>query len=265
MKDVRGALLCGSGRFEYLEAALISALALRQHEPDLAITVLSDLPGLHRVRGEDVGIAMRFVSPGISPASDAFASRWIKTRLASLSPYCQSLYVDADMLAMQPLGDLWQVLDRAPMALVPDRLPSVSLCDHVAHEEKMYTLAAVGGDATHFNSGLILWRSEPATDCLFEHWHQQWRRFARQDQLALVRAISGSKIQVESLPSSYNISPRDARGRSVHFLHRWGGTVERGVFRRFAAALLPAVVADAQMRLEQFRDTLVSSAGSLAG
>jgi DNA-binding transcriptional LysR family regulator len=154
------------------------------------------------------------------------------------------------MLAMQPLGDLWQVLDRAPMALVPDRLPSVSLCDHVAHEEKMYTLAAVGGDATHFNSGLILWRSEPATDCLFEHWHQQWRRFARQDQLALVRAIASTGIQVAVLPSSYNTSPRDARGKPVHLLHCWGDKVQRGIFRRFAAVHCPAAVQEAQRRLQ---------------
>jgi hypothetical protein len=249
----RGALFCGSGSFDYLEAALISALALRQHEPGLPITVLSDLPSLDCIDIEDTGITMRLVGPGVAPGSKAFASRSIKTRLAMLTPYRESLYIDADMLAMQPLGDLWQVLDRAPMGLVRDRLPLVSLCDHVAEEEKLCTLNAVGGEATHFNSGLILWRSEPATECLFTHWHQQWCRFARQDQLALVRAISSSRIKVETLPSSYNISPRDARGRQVHFLHRWGGTVERGIFRRFARALLPAVVADAQKRLYPFR------------
>jgi hypothetical protein len=51
-----------------------------------------------------------------------------------------------------------------------------------------------------------LWRSEQATDSLFDHWHQQWCRFSRQDQLALVRAICNSEIQVETLPDSYNMS-----------------------------------------------------------
>ena len=265
MKADRGALFCGSGSFNYLEAAFISALALRQHEPDLPITVFSDLPGLNSVNLEDTCITICLVSPQVAPGSDAFASRWIKTRLAKLSPYCNSLYVDADMLAMQPLGDLWRVLDRAPIGLVRDRLPLVSLCDHVAHEEKILTLDAVGGDATHFNSGLILWRSDQATDSLFDHWHQQWCRFARQDQLALVRAIFSSEIQVETLPDSYNLSPRDARGREVYFLHRWGGTVERGIFRRFAAARLPVVVADAQKRLELFKHLLMSGAGCHSG
>jgi hypothetical protein len=70
---------------------------------------------------------------------------------------------------------------------------------------------------------------------------------------------------VETLPNSYNLSPRDARGRPVHFLHRWGGTVERGIFRRFAAARLPAVVADAQKRLEFFKHLLISGAGCHSG
>jgi hypothetical protein len=265
MKADRGALFCGSGSFNYLEAALISALALRKHEPDLPITVFSDLPGLDYINLEDTSIAICLVLPEVEPGSNTFSSRWVKTRLAKLSPYCNSLYVDADMLAMQPLGDLWQVLDRAPIGLVRDRLPLVSLCDHVAQEEKTLTLDAVGGDATHFNSGLILWRSEQATDSLFDHWHQQWRRFSRQDQLALVRAIFSSEVQVEILPNSYNLSPRDARGRQVHFLHRWGGTVERGIFRRFAAARLPDVAADAHRRLELLKQLLMGTPGCQPG
>jgi hypothetical protein len=261
MKAEQGALFCGCSSYNYLEAALISAFALRRHEPDLPITVFSDLPGLDRVELVGTGIALVLVAPKVAPESSAFASRWVKTSLALLSPYSQSLYVDADMLAMQPLGPLWRVLNRAPIGLVRDRLPLVSLCDHVSDQEKTLTLDALGGDATHFNSGLIVWRSEPATQILFDHWHQQWHLFSRQDQLALVRAIFSSGVQVEALPESYNVSPRDARGRNVHFLHRWGGTVERGIFRRFAAAHLPAVVDEAQKRLHPLQQSLLSPAG----
>jgi hypothetical protein len=246
----RGAVFCATGSFNYLEAALISSLALRKHEPTLPITLLSNIAGLEALDLEGTGIAIRQIAPELSPGSEAFASRWIKTQLASLSPYRVSLYVDADMLTMQPLGQLWQALDQFPIGLVPDRLPLVSQCDHVAAEEKVMTLATLGGDATHFNSGLILWRSSEEARNLFAHWHQQWCHFERHDQLALARAIHRSGVNVKSLPSSYNTSPRDARGRSVHLLHRWGGTVSRGIFRRFAAAHQPAVVAEAQRRLQ---------------
>jgi len=261
----RGVLFCATDGFSYLEAALISALALRRQEPSLPITLLSNLPGLDSIDLRGTSISIQLVSPQVSLESEAFASRWVKTRLARLSPYRKSLYVDADMLTMRPLGELWQALDLAPIGLVPDRLPLVSLCDHVASEEKAVTLYELGGDATHFNSGLILWRSGQAADSLFESWHQQWCRFARQDQLALVRAIYDSGIRVQSLPNSYNVSPRDARGRNVHILHRWGGTVERGTFRRFAAVHLPEVVLDVQRRLEPLNHLSPSSAGCPPG
>ena len=53
-------------------------------------------------------------------AAKNFSSRWIKTILASLSPYRDSLYEDADMLTMQPLGPLWQSLEQYPIGLVLD-------------------------------------------------------------------------------------------------------------------------------------------------
>jgi hypothetical protein len=96
----------------------------------------------------------------------------------------------------------------------------------------------------------MLWRAGEPTATLFQHWHQEWRRFARQDQLALVRAIASSRIQVATLPASYNTSPRDARGQTVHLLHCWGNKVQRGMFRRFAAVHCPKAVADAQSRLQ---------------
>ena len=250
MNSDRGALFCATGSFLYLEAAMISALALRQHEPLLPITLLSDWPQLQGVDLRGTGISLRMVRPVLPAAANMFSSRRIKTSLASLSPYRESLYLDADMLTMQPLGPLWQTLERHAIGLVPDRMPLVSLCDHVDQEEKAYTLEWVGGEAQQFNSGLILWRAGEPTANLFQHWQQQWRCFGRQDQLALVRAIASTGIQVAVLPTSYNTSPRDARGKPVHLLHCWGNKVQRGIYRRFAAVHCPAAVDEAQRRLQ---------------
>jgi hypothetical protein len=250
MHTDRGALFCATGSFCYLEAALISALSLRQHEPHLPITLFTDCPQWQEVDLRGTGISLRLVQPDLPEGAEAFSSRWLKTRLASLSPYRESLYVDADMLTMQPLGPLWQSLEQAPIGLVLDIRPLVSLCGHVDASEKSFTLEAIGGDAPQFNGGLILWRAGEPTATLFQHWHQEWRRFARQDQLALARAIASSGIQVAPLPASYNTSPRDARGQPVHLLHCWGNKVQRGMFRRFAAVHSPQAVAEAQSRLQ---------------
>lgn len=255
----RGALFCATGSFLYLEAALISALTLRQQEPFLPITLFFDYPQWQRLDLGGTGITLRLVRPDLPPAAASYSSRWIKTKLAAISPYRDSLYVDADMLTMQPLGSLWQNLEQHPVAMVLDINPLVSLCAHVDPAEIAYTLAAIGGDAPQFNSGLMLWRSAEPAATLFQHWHQEWRRFARQDQLALVRAIASCGIQVAPLPSSYNASPRDSRGKPVHLLHCWGNKVQRGMFRRFAAVHCPSAVQEAQSRLQSLdRGVLVS-------
>ena len=204
MDTSRGALLCATSSILYLEAALISALTLREHEPGLPITLLSDCPEWQELDLKGTGISFQLVRPDLPAGAEAFSSRWIKTRLASLSPYRDSLYVDADMLTRQPLGSLWLTLEQHPIGFVPDIKPLVSLCDHVDPIEKAYTLEAIGADALQFNSGLMLWRAGEPTATLFEHWHREWRRFARQDQLALARAIASSHIQVASLPASFN-------------------------------------------------------------
>jgi hypothetical protein len=70
--------------FFYLEAALISALTLRQHEPLSPITLLSDRPQLQGVDLGGTGISLRLVQPDLPAAAMNFSSRWIKTSLASL-------------------------------------------------------------------------------------------------------------------------------------------------------------------------------------
>jgi len=255
----RGALFCATGSLLYLEAALIAALTLRQHEPLLPITLLSDRPDWQGLDLRGTGISHRLVWPDLPVGGDDYSSRWIKTRLASLSPYRDSLYVDADMLTRQPLEALWQTLEQHPIAMVLDIKPRVSLCEHIGPAEKAFTLEALGGDAPHFNSGLMLWRAGEPTATLFQHWHQEWRRFGRQDQLALVRAIASSGTPVAGLPSSYNASPRDARGQPVHLLHCWGNKVQRGMFRRFAAVHCPWAVQEAQSRLQSLGRSMVVS------
>ena len=60
----------------------------------LPITLLSDRPQLQGVDLQGTGISLRLVQPDLPAAAKNFSSRWIKTSLASLSPYRDSLYVD---------------------------------------------------------------------------------------------------------------------------------------------------------------------------
>lgn len=242
----RGVIYCATTSPAYLEAALISAMALREQEPTLSITLISDQPVLKLLPLNDLRITINFLAIN-QLDTNPFSSRSIKTRLNTLTPYQESLFLDADILPLQPIADIWDHLSQGDLAMVVDRLPLVSLCDHISQEEKTYTLQGLSGDAVQFNSGVMLWRNTPAVQTLFQQWHEEWKKFQKHDQLALVRAIHATQIPVTQLPRSYNISPIDAapleQGKhSTHLLHCWGGTIASGKFAQVAQNFYPDIV-----------------------
>jgi Glycosyl transferase family 8 len=240
----RGVLYCAMGNGAYLEAALIGAISLRQLEPNIPITLISDHPLLKILSLEDYEINPRFIQADELNVCGSFSSREVKTRLSTFSPYTETLFLDADIIPLKPLSLLWNYLLQGDMAMALDRLPKLDLCDHISQEEKSYTLQYLPGNTVHFNSGVILWRKNPKTQELFHLWHQEWLKFKKQDQLALIRAINSSQIPITKLPCNYNISPRDAASMLVDasFLHCWGGTVLSGQFRQIAQGFYPNII-----------------------
>lgn len=246
--EKQGVVYCATGSGAYLEAALISAIALRNLEPDLPITLISEESQLPRRSLSHYGISIRSLTPADLPAEQLpFVSRSVKTRLFHLSPYEETLLLDADILPHQPVRPLWQRLDHGDIAMVKDRLPTVALCDHIGAEEKHYTLGIVAPTTPQYNSGVLLWRRNAATQALFEDWYQEWQRFCKQDQLALVRSLHRTQTPVVELPRTYNISPIDsapllAAGEPIHLMHCWGGMVASGEFRKIAQNHCPRAV-----------------------
>jgi Nucleotide-diphospho-sugar transferase len=243
----RGVIYCATTTDTYLEAALISAIALRQLEPTLPITLISDRPLLRQFSLSEYGITPRWIAPDELSHRGPFLSRAIKTQLLSFSPYQETLFLDADILPIRPISNLWDYLADSDLAMVSDRNPTVDQCDHIAQAEKDYTRQLVTGHTPHFNSGVMLWRNTPTTQRLFQQWHHEWQQFQKQDQLALVRALHTIPLTVAPLPITYNISPRDAapvllRNGEVYLLHCWGGVVAAGRFPPFAQEFYPDVV-----------------------
>jgi hypothetical protein len=235
----RGAIYCATDHPIYLEAALISAIAFRQLNPT------SDRPLAAQIAVPDDDITI--IAINSEPGSD-FQSRQLKTRLASLSPYVETLYIDSDILPLKPIAPIWDYLAQSDMAMAHDRLPTIGECDHVALVERTYTLAALPASTTHYNSGVMVWRNTPAVQALFQTWQQEWGQFQKQDQLAFVRALARRPLPIAQLPVNYNTSPIDAAPvllprNAVYFLHCWGGQVASGEYRRIAQGFYPEIVA----------------------
>jgi hypothetical protein len=243
----RGVIYCATTSDQYLEAALISALALRQLEPFLPITIITDRPAISNFPVGDYGITPRFIRPDEVGDRGPFLSRAVKTQLARFSPYEETLFLDVDILPIRSIDRLWAYLDQGDFAMVRDRNPTVALCDHISQEEIDYTLKILPGETPHFNSGVMLWRNTLANQQLFWTWHQEWQAFRRQDQLALVRALYGTGTAIVGLPTTYNTSPRDAaplllKNIEVQLLHFWGGVVTAGEFPGLVRNYYPEVV-----------------------
>ncbi|MBO3458064.1 putative nucleotide-diphospho-sugar transferase [Aetokthonos hydrillicola Thurmond2011] len=268
----RGVVYFAIGNSLYLEAALISAMSLRQLEPKIPITLICDHLLLKFLPLDAYEITPRFIKATEINDHRSFLSRHIKTRLSTFSPYKETLFLDADILPLRPISDIWDYLSQGDIAMVVDRRPTLSLCDHIFPEEKSYTLQYLPESTTQFNSGVILWRDSIQTQSLFELWHQEWLKFKKHDQLALARAINRTQFSVTRLPEIYNISPIDAvssvNNKSVEmlshtdqmcqikaasmlrekndndicFLHCWGKLVTSGEFRQIAHGFYPKIV-----------------------
>jgi hypothetical protein len=250
----RGIIYCATTSDQYLEAALISAIALRQLEPILPITIITDRPAICNFPVEEYGIAPRFIRPNELGDQGPFLSRAVKTQLANFSPYKETLFLDVDILPIQSIDRLWEYLDKGDFAMVRDRNPTVALCDHISQEEIDYTLKILPGHTPHFNSGVMLWRNTLENQQLFWMWHQEWQAFRQQDQLALVRALHGTQQPIVALPTTYNMSPMDAaplmaQNIEVQLLHCWGGVVAAGEYPELVRKYYPEVVRVVEERL----------------
>lgn len=254
----RGVIYCATNSAVYLEAALLSAIALRQHEPKIPITLVSDQTQLQHLPLQDYGITPRLIAT--NELVHPFASRCIKTQLHVFNPYQEALYIDADILPLQSLDGLWNLLSQTDLAMALDRLPALSLCDHIAEVEKEFTLQQLSGDTVQFNSGLILWRDTPAMHRLFQAWYEEWQKFQKHDQLALLRAVRTTQTAITPIPKTYNISPIDAapliaEGQTIHMLHCWGGKVAEGQFRQIVQQYYPRVFETVTQLLGSVRKT----------
>lgn len=250
----RGAIYCATDHLIYLEAALISAMAFRQLNPTIPVTILCDRPMTAQIAVPDCGITVIEINP--KSGSD-FQSRQLKTQLASRTPYTETLYIDSDILPLKPIDPIWDYLTQSDMAMAYDRLPTIGECDHVALVEIEYTLAILPPSTTHYNSGVMVWRDTPDVQELFQTWQQEWGQFKKQDQLAFVRALAQRPLPIAQLPVNYNTSPIDAAPvllprNEVYFLHCWGGQVAAGEYRRIAQGFYPTIVATVTELLAQF-------------
>lgn len=254
----RGVVYCAVSTIKYLEAALISAIALRELEPDLPIVILTNLDELQSLGLEQFNITLKPIV--LHPAlqlSHVMESRLIKTSLLELTNFDETLYLDADVLPLQSIASIWSYLDKGSVAMAVDINSTLLQCDHVSQEEKEYTLKLCPASATQFNGGVMLWKNTKEAANLFRKWKQEWLKFKAHDQLALIRAIHSTQTPIIEIPKIYNypipqFSSTIFKQGQVRLLHCWGGFIEKEKYTLLASMLLPNSTATALKLLKGF-------------
>ncbi len=138
-------------------------------------------------------------------ASDRQASRWAKVNLFHLSPFQDTLYLDADTRVQGDLSTGFDILDDGfDMAIVPSGNQDGDCLWHVGEDEREATFHEIGFVPIQLQAGVFYFRKSPAMLTLFAAWRKEWRRFNDQDQGALLRALYRHPVKVWLLGRPYN-------------------------------------------------------------
>lgn len=202
-----------------------TALAAWQNSMPYPAALASDVP---LNAGESVFIPV--------PDEDVGA-RLAKIRIYDHAPaaWVYVLYMDADTEVVADVSFLFDALADG-WELVICKNPGKY---HVAREmvrpdnreECQATFEALGSEELiQLNGGVFGFRRCARVEAFFRRWHDEWQRWGKRDQAALLRALYADPLRVLVLGNEWNTVTRyDSPGRTAGILHypttarRWDG------------------------------------------
>ena len=198
----------------YLEQAYISASSCVRHNPDAALTLLTDrLTAEGWLRESPIADAFRALFKEIKVVDlDVSLSAMQRSRLlkTGMREYVEGdfLFIDADTVVARSLEDI-DSFD-ATLAACPDL--HATFPEHPHRRATINMCKKLGFDArvtkTYFNSGVMLVRDTPQNHAFFKAWQQNYLHgFAariRPDQPSLAQTDAQLGFPVRELPGEWN-------------------------------------------------------------
>lgn len=204
-----GALYVAYGA-KALAGAKASIASLHKFSPGLPVAVVSD-KSLEPIA--DFTIDHPDMSRG---------ARDVKTRMYSLSPFRRTLYLDADTEVKQSPEGTFNLLKWFDVAMGQDVNKTLGRATWKAllPEEIEATRTEVGLlEVIYYNSGVIAFRRNEASRRFFQGWHQEWLRWQKQDQLALMRSLFRHPVRIATMRDPWNTHIK-TKARFVYHMHR---------------------------------------------
>ncbi len=209
VKACNGALYIVTQDRRYVDMALTSAESLKCAMPDLPITVFSQFP-----------VKSAFVDNVVvvQPSQDGFFD---KARLISDSPYERTLFIDADTLVVEPVPELFSMLDQFDCAATHEEYLSTDWFEQ-------YPRIDIPASFPEFNTGVLLLKRSERMQGVLQQWGDLYRAYLRDksgqplnDQPFFRAAVYYSDIRVATLTREYNCKYRGQGylNKSVKILH----------------------------------------------
>jgi len=151
-----GALYIITQNQRYVDLLLGSAASLKRTMPDLPITVFSQFPVESSLFEEVVTV---------KPTGSGFFD---KCELMKRSPYERTLFIDADTSVIQPVPELFSLLDHFDCAATHEEYVNTDW-------HNQYPRPDVPCSFPEFNTGLLMLKRSERTLRLLEHWGALYR------------------------------------------------------------------------------------------
>jgi hypothetical protein len=176
----------------YLPLALDSLATVKRAMPDLPVTFLSQFPVSSPLIDRVISVA---------PTRDGF---YDKTRLMRDSPYDRTLFIDADIYAVKPFPEMFDLLDRFDCAATHEEYLNTDWFNR-------YPRPDIPASFPEFNTGILLFNRSPQMDGVLKKWEALYADYLQQkpdqpinDQPFFRTAIYESDVRIATLPREYN-------------------------------------------------------------
>lgn len=154
-------------------------------------------------------------------ASDHAGARDAKLMMDVLSPFSQTVYMDADTRIRRSISAIWSFLDQG-WEVCATPVGSKTRTGSMRHvfmdgnmidgawiipgglEERNATVAEVGWPFCGWQGGVMAFRKTERVHRFFEAWREEWERWRDQDQPALARAYRRSPVLMFPLAQDFN-------------------------------------------------------------
>lgn len=186
----RGVVYVAYGDKARQEAA--ASLATLHHWSDVPAVVVSSHPF-----PDHSTIQFRCEDPG---------ARWAKLHLDMLSPFDQTLYLDADTRVHGAFESGWQALDAGfDLVMALSSRQGSDVLGNCDGPDREMTFKLLGSDnVLGLQAGAFFFQRNYRTARLFGEWRYQWQHFKRMDQAALLRALRHSHVRMWLMATSWH-------------------------------------------------------------